>query len=243
MKEHENLYEKIQEILGGRQGNLKVLEHQIDMDLQVDYYECSMKLREELEDDWAMDNAKYLNEPGYSLQVKKDIIARLATIDKVESYRIIEAFLEIAEEDLYDWALLALNENRMLLESGILEENQVFISTGLGGKEEKLRYFVALLSRSSLDLTDAQRMVIKNEFDFILHKAEAEVEEMHFSEHLATILLLIPMHISMKELIKEAVDECNKYGDFLNADFIVTNVRTLSFMEIKDFLLNRKVGN
>ena len=30
MEEHENLYEKIQEILGGTPGNLKILEHQID---------------------------------------------------------------------------------------------------------------------------------------------------------------------------------------------------------------------
>ncbi len=88
------------------------------------------------------------HEPGYSLQVKKEILARLATIEKVECYRVIEAFLEIAEEDLHDWALLALNESRMLLESKILDENQVFISTGLGGKEEKLRYFVALMSRT-----------------------------------------------------------------------------------------------
>lgn len=240
MEEHENLYEKIREILGGGQGKLKVLEQQIDMDLQVDYYECSMKLREELEDKWAMDNAKYLSEPGYSVQVKKDIIARLASIDNVESYRFIEAFLEIAGEELYDWTLLALNENRMLLESRILDENQVFISTGLGGKQEKLRYFVALLTRSGLDLTDSQKMVIKNEFNYILKKVEAEVEDINFSDHLATILLLIPMQLSLKELIKEAIDECNKYGDFLNADFIVTNVKTLSFTEIKDFLESKK---
>ncbi len=52
--------------------------------------------------------------------------------------------------------------------------------------------------------------------------------------------LLIPMHISLKEVFKEAIDECNKYGDFLNDDFIVTNVKTLSFEEIKDFLENQK---
>ena len=58
MEEHENLYEKIQEILGGSPGNLKMLEHQIDMDLQVEYYECSIKLREELEDEWALRTCK-----------------------------------------------------------------------------------------------------------------------------------------------------------------------------------------
>ena len=65
----------------------------------------------------------------------------------MECYRAIESFLEIAEEILHDWAVLALNESRMLLESKFLDESQVFISTGLGGKEEKFRYFVVLMTR------------------------------------------------------------------------------------------------
>jgi len=242
MEEHENLYEKIQEILGGSPGNLKILEQQIDMDLQVEYYECSRKLRTEVEEQWAVDQAKYLNEPGYSTQVKKEILARLATIDKVECYRFIEATLEFADDTLRDWALLALNESRMLMESKLLEENQVFISTGLGGKEQKLRYFVVLVSRTDMELNPTQQKVISNEFDYILRKYDAELEEISFSEYMATLLLLLPMHYSLKVVFQEAIIECNKYGDFLKDDFIVTNVKTLSFKEIKEFLeRNREI--
>lgn len=239
MEEHENLYEKIQEILGGTRGNLKVLEQQIDMDLQVEYFDASVKMREEYSDEWAMEHAKYLYEPGYSAEVKREILARLASIEKVEAYRYIESYLDLVDDILRDWTILALNESRLLLESRLLDESQVFISTGLGGKEEKLRYFVVLLSRSSQDFDSSNKKVISNEFDYILKEKGAEVEEIQFSEHLATILLLIPMHLSLKEVIQEAVDECNKYGDFLNADFIVTNVKTLSFEEIKDLLKNK----
>ncbi|MFO7670515.1 MAG: hypothetical protein R6W31_12720 [Bacteroidales bacterium] len=240
MEEHENLYERIQEILGGAQGNFKVLEQQINMDLQVEYYECSMKLREEVEEDWAFENAKYLLEPGYSQQVKREILARLASIDRVECYRYIEAFLESAEENLHDWAVLALNENRLLLESRLLDESQVFISTGLGGKEDKLRYFLVLLSRCDQDLDDTQKMVINNEFHITLKKFSAELEEISFSEHIATILLLMPMSLSLRNVIQEAIQECNMYGHFLNEDFIITNVKTLSFKEIKNFLKSKK---
>ncbi len=66
----------------------------------------------------------------------------------MECYRAIESFIEEAEEALGFLGILALNESRMLLESKILDENQVFISTGLGGKDEKLRYFVVLMSRT-----------------------------------------------------------------------------------------------
>ncbi|MEN8203341.1 MAG: hypothetical protein ABFS28_12155 [Bacteroidota bacterium] len=240
MEEHENLYEKIQEILGANPGNLKILEQQIDMDLQVEYYESSRRLKEDRDETWAMEHMQYLGEPGYSTEVKKEILARLATTGKVESFRAIETFLKEGELSLQKWALLSLNECRMQLESKIMDENQVYISTGLGGRDEKLRYFVVLISRSRMDLTPTHQMVIKNEFEYILKKFDAELEEVNFSGYLATILLLMPMSFSLKAVFQEAINECNLYGDFLNDDFIVTNVKTLSFQEIQDFLERKK---
>jgi len=236
MEEHENLYEKIQEILGGDPGNLKILEQQIDMDLQVEYYDCSRRVKEDRDEKWAMEHIQYLSEPGYSMEVKKEILARLATTEKVESYRAIEAFLEEGEPSLKHWAFLSLNECRMQLESKIMDENQVYISTGLGGKDEKLRYFIVLMSRKKMELTPTHQMVIKNEFEYILKKFDAELEEVNYSGYLATILLLMPLNFSLKKVFHEAITECNQYGDFLNDDFIVTNVKTLSFEEIQDFL-------
>ena len=236
MEEFENLYEKIQEMLGKNPGSLKIMEEQIDMDLQVEYFECSKRLREEKEESWALDLSQYLNEPGYSPEVKKEILARLATIEKVECYRIIESFVKEGEESLHKWALLSLNESRLQLESNIMNENQVFISTGLGGRDQKLRYFVVLMTRTRSDLTPTHQMVIQNEFEYILRKFGAEVEEVNFSGYLSTITLLLPMNYSLRTVFNEAIQECNRYGDFLNDDFIVTNVKTLSFQEIKEFL-------
>jgi hypothetical protein len=243
MEEHENLYEKIQEILGANPGSLKILEQQIDMDLQMEYYECSRRVKEDRDADWAMAHIQYLNEPGYSLDVKKEILARLATTGKVESYRALESCLNKGEPSLRNWTLLAFNECRMQLESKIMDENQVYISTGLGGRDEKLRYFVVLLTRSKLELTPSQHMVIKNEFEYILKKFNAELEEVNFSGYLATILLLMPMNHSLKAVFQEAIRECNLYGDFLNEDFIVTNVKTLSFQEIEEFLERKMDGD
>jgi len=239
MEEHENLYEKIREILGGTPGNLKILEQKIDMDLQMEYYDCSMRVREERSEEWALEHMQYLSEPGYSEDVKKEILARMASIESVDCFRAIEAYMGSALEPLLSWAILALNESRMFLESKIMDENQVFISTGLGGKDEKLRYFVVLMSKTRVDLTSSQKMVIKNEFEFILDKFDAVMEEANFSGYLATILLLLPMNHSLKSVFKEAIDECNRYGNFLNDDFIVTNVRVLSFGEIEEFLERR----
>jgi len=236
METHENLYEKIRELLGGSPGSYSVLEHQIDMDLQMEYHECSRKLNAEVDEQWAMDQIQYLKEPGYSNEVKKNILARLATIERVECYRAIESYLEVADESLRDWTLLSLNESRMQIESKILGESQVFISTGLGGRENKLRYFLVLISRMHEKLTPTQRKVIRNEFEFILQKYDSEIEEIRFFGYLCSVLLLMPIHHSLNMVIQEAVSECNYYGNFLGDDFIVTNVKTLSFQEIRDFI-------
>lgn len=186
MEEHESLYEKIREILGINPGNLTVLEQKIDMDLQMEYYQCSMRVREQRSEDWALEQMDGLGAADYPVDLKKELLARLASIDRVECYRAIEAYTQHAPESLASWAFLALNESRMLLESKILDENQVFISTGLGGKDEKLRYFVVLMTQTKVDLTSTQKMVIKNEFDYILKKFDAEVEKVEFSAYLAT---------------------------------------------------------
>ncbi len=211
MEEHENLYEKIREILGGTPGTLKILEQKIDMDLQMEYYDCSIRVREEKSEEWALEHMQYLGEPGYSVDVKKEILARMASIESVECFRAIEAYMEQVLEPLLSWAILALNESRMLLESKIMDENQVFISTGLGGKDEKLRYFVVLMSRAKIELTSSQQMVIKNEFEFILKKFEAVIEESNFSGYLATILLLLPMNHSLKSVFKEAMQQLRRF--------------------------------
>jgi hypothetical protein len=236
MEEHENLFEKIQEILGKNPGKLKVLEQQIDMDLQVEYYECSRRLKNEVDEAWAMDQIKYLSEPEYSLEVRKNILARLASIERVECYRTIESYVETADESIKDWAFLALNESRMHLETQLLEENQIFISTGLGGREQKLRYFVVVMTRDKSGMTVSQKKVIQNEFEFILRRFDAELEEVSYSGYLASMLLLLPMNYSLKSIFQDAISECNQFGDFLSEDFIVTNVKKLSFTEIEQYI-------
>jgi hypothetical protein len=71
----------------------------------------------------------------------------------------------------------------MLLQSKFLDENQVFISTGLGGKGSKLRYFVVLVN--SFDKYDKlQQKLIKTELDFFLKKHDAELEQVRFCRKL-----------------------------------------------------------
>ena len=129
----------------------------------------------------------------------------------------------------------------MLLESKILNENKVFISTGLGGKGDKLRYFVVLIGRNISEFSEIHKKIIQNEFEMTLRKYNAEIEEIEYSQAFATLLTIVPLNVTIKQVFKEAIDESNLYGNFLIPNFIITNVKTLSFDEIRDFLEKQRL--
>lgn len=240
MRESENLYDKLKELMGNTPGKLSIMEDIVDVDLQVEYFEFSKKVSQEYDASWALDQAELLTDPDYPDAEKKRLLARLATIEEVKAFRYIESFAEEAPPSLKDWSLMALQESRMHLESHLLEENQVFISTGLGGKEDKLRYFVVLIARNREEFSEFQIEIIEKEFAYALKPFDVEVEEFNASGYLATFLLLLPIQHSVKEVFTRGIEECNQYGDFLRDNCIVTNVKKLSFGEIMDFIERKK---
>ncbi len=243
MEDHENIYDKIKELFGTIPGQFSVLEEQIDIDLQMKYFEFSREMKVDLQPDTVMNESPNLFRDDIGTDRKKELLAKLASVERVEAFRTIEKFLSDPPEELKEWGILAFQESRMLLESKLLDENQVFISTGLGGKGNKLRYFVVLIGSMQEHFTDSQKMIIRNEFELVLKKYDAEVEQYNFSGSLATVKAVVPMHITIKNVFEEAIAECNGYGDFLIPNFIITNVKELSFREIRDFLEKQRLEN
>lgn len=238
MEDQDNIFDKIQEILGSFSGNFSILEHQVDVRVQIDYFDFSRNLRRDFDPDLLLKQEENLYNPEIGIESKKELLVSLASIDKPEAYRIIERFVQKASSNLKDWAILSLQESRLLLESKLLEENQVFISTGLGGLRGKLRYFIALFSESSSEFSEIQRNLIKSEFDFIFPRYEAEVESVDFFTNYATVVALIPLNVPVQDPIKSAIGECNNLGNFIKQGFLVTNVKILNEMEIESLLNN-----
>ena len=242
MKESENLYDKIEEMFGKNPGNLNILEQQIDVGLQMEYFEFSRRMASEYDAEWAEQQKEFLFDEDYPIGMKRMLLARLASIDRVACFRAIESYAYNPDEELRDWAILSLNESRMHLEGEFMDENQIFISTGLGGKKDKLRYFLVLISRNKQNLDKTQQKIIENEFAYLLKKYGTQLEKVDFSEYLASLMLLMPIQYPIKQVIEETISECNLYGNFLRDNFIVTNVKTLSFNEIKEFI-EKKEGS
>lgn len=240
MMDGENIYNKIKEIFGHMSNNLNILEEQIDIDLQMEYFEFSKNLNAHKNSEEILEGKDKLFESSVSVENKKKILVELASVEEIEAFRTIEKYLKNPDKELKDWAILSLQESKMFIESKLLDENQIFISTGLGGKGSKLRYFVVLISQKKTNFTVLQKKVIQSEFDYTLKKYDGEIEEVKYAKTFSTIKAVIPLNVSIKEVFKEALDECNQYGNFLEDNFIVTNMKELSFEEIEDFLEKEK---
>ena len=236
-----NILDQISELLKQNPQNLTIVEEQIDIDIQMEYFKISHNLKDNKNSiDIAM--KEKLHDSETSLDEIKLTFASLATLENVEAYRAIEQYYnQQTDEYMQAWSALALKESKMIIESSLLDEKQILISTGLGGKNSKLRYFVVLISKNSEEFNPTQQKVIKNEFEFILNEHRSEVEKIDFDHHFSKIITLIPLDVAIKETISAAIDECNQYGDFVLPNFIITNVKKLSTEEIVDFLNNNDI--
>jgi hypothetical protein len=160
----------------------------------------------------------------------------LAHLGTPESCRAIEKYLKISEGDLRGWALLSLKECRAFLESVLLQEEGGFISTGLGGKDNRLRYYFIVSSKDGLPFSETHRDTLKKGFETISHKYKPEIEEINFEPTYAMIGILIPMDVAAGEVIEEAISECNNMSEFLFPDYYVTNVKKPTPEEISKYL-------
>jgi hypothetical protein len=239
--EEKHFYQNIQKVLESLPDNFSILEEQIDIDIQVKYFEVANRVRSKQKAKECYKNREELFTAEVSEERKREILLSIAAIDDVKAFRTIEKFVAIARGEIKQWAILAFQESRMLIQSSLLDEQQVFISTGLGGKGQKLRYYVVFVNKNRNEiLSGTQQKLLKNELIFELNQNEGEFETMDFSEGFSTVLVMLPLQSDIKKVFRNVIDECNQYGDFLDDDMIVTNVKIMSRNEIVEMLKHNR---
>ncbi|NSW46307.1 MAG: hypothetical protein HPY79_10890 [Bacteroidales bacterium] len=231
------LQKMIQEVLGIKPDKVNIIPHTIPLETQLAYFETSKKVKENINYDVVLNNASWLFNPDVSIEDKKWLLAQLASISKPEAYRIIENFVNTAEAgELSDWAKIALIESRMVLESYLLDENQVIVSSGLGGDDSRLRYFVVFKKNDNELFTEAQIKLVEIESQAILENNDGLLEEFNAQSYYISLLILLPINADLKSILIKIVNTCNEYGSFLYNKYLITNVKKLSHNEILHFL-------
>ncbi len=233
---NDNILQRIREIIGDNAENFSILEHQVDVSIQMEYFEFSRNQVVDLSFDDLIPKLDLFQSPDVDIETKKKMLVQLASFDKPEAYRALEKLAVNPPSDIKDWVSMALHESRMLLESRLMEEQQVFISTGLGGKGLKLRYFVVVFSSSNLEFTQTQKNLISSEFEFFLRRLNCELETIDFNKNYAALIALVPLSVPVRQPFQLAIDECNTLGQFLQKEFIITNVKILTDTDIEDVL-------
>ncbi len=237
--ENKKSYNEINDFLQNLPKNFSILQEEIDIEIQMKYFERIKHLKKtvKIELDELPIKIAELNISETSEEEKKDILIQLASVDDVKAYRAIENFnRDTSDTTLKSWSTLALQESRMMMESSLLDESQVFISTGMGGKGNKLRYFIVGFLNEDIEFTDAQKNLLLKEFEYSLHQHNSEIEETEFNGKFALITALIPIKEPIKDILKNAIDECVGLGMNLSEHFLVTNVKKMGIEEIQQFL-------
>ena len=246
MKEEGDVFKRFRDSFSKMDGHFHILEQRVPVELQMEYFKYSEQVRKDrtkpdLND---MDFTAFresLSNPESTTDYKKYILSMLATSREVKAYRMLEDYVQHPDEDVSNWAYMALMESRISLESELSDEKQIYISTGLGGKGEKLRFYVLMLSRDRAPFQEYQRKVIEREFAYFLPKADCEIERLTIGEQYVELVFLIPVRADIKLTLDKVINECNQYGDFLSDIFTITNVKELTQQEVTDII--NKNGN
>ncbi|NLA63319.1 MAG: hypothetical protein GX857_08890 [Bacteroidales bacterium] len=177
--------------------------------------------------------------PDVSIERKKECLTLLSSIPDVKAYRAIETYQSSPlEPELKNWSSIALLGSRIGLDSELSGKRQIYISSGLGGHDKKLRFFTLFITSSLENLTELQKQIVEREFRFQLEAADVDIEKFEIENNYFTILFLFPFKTDVRAVLQSSIDECNQYGNFLDEKFLFTNVKVFNDEEIQTLLDN-----
>jgi hypothetical protein len=230
MKNDKNAFRELQQSLEKIKGHLHVLETNVPVEKQMEYFRFSEGVRNADSNIDIENEIEILNSPLSSSQEIKYALSFLAVSGDVKAYRAIESYHKNHRDD---WSSMSLMQAKITLESEFSDEKQIFISTGLGGKGEQLRFFAFFKSNHLKNFSPYQRDLINKEIPYYIQKQGGALENIEIADNYFTLVFLIDIQANIKIVLEQAIIECNQYGDFIDKGFIITNVKIFSEEDIQ----------
>jgi len=234
MENDKNIFNEFQQALQGINGNLRVLKVPVSVEKQAEYFKYSEKVRKNSQNETVERQMDVLNSDEASIEEMKYAMTFLAISGDVKAYRVLENYSKDPKSELLsDWTKMSLLQAQITLDSELLDEKQVFISTGLGGEGSKLRFYAFFKSEGLLPFSEYQRNLIEKEIPLCIHRYQGEVEDIQIEENYFSLMFLIELKVDIKTMLMKAVSECNEYGNFIQTSFSVTNVKKFKQEDIE----------
>lgn len=230
-------HKDIREFLNQIPDTFNILEVKIDMETQKEYLDYSHSFGHgELTENETINLGNMLFESKIGRDDKKKVLTLLAHLGTITAFRQIEKYFKNPGNVLKQWTALALQECKMFLESTLTDQSVGFISSGLGGFDDKLRFFFLVLSASDRSFTTTQKKVIKDEFNLIAKELNCVVESVDLADAYAGLTALVPLDIAVGNFIEAGIKKCNEYGEFVFEYYYVTNQQIPNKSEIPDII-------
>jgi len=216
--------------------NVQITEAIIDPQTQIDYLEFSSKIFKDFDKEKIIATADNIFLPETSIEEKKKLIILMSRLDDVNIFRKLEKYSQNPDEELRQWAEIAFQESKVVLKGSLLNESQVLIATGLGGKGNKMRLFIVMQANKDFSFSDNIKNAIEKEINFTFKKSNIELEKVEFGNFFVTLVALFPLSVTLEVVMTEVITEIKNLGiDFQNK-YAVSNVKIHTVNETVDLL-------
>jgi hypothetical protein len=229
-------FEDFQKVVRESGGEIQIMEREVGLDTQMAYMRMSKEVKADLHPDTLMAGKFELWDENSSRLSKRRRLAALASLGSPDAIRTLQSYMETPDNGLEDWTYLALQECKLTFQASMLDHPPMFISTGLGGSGQRLRFFGAFFANDGKPFEDTRKRVISGEVEYMFGKFGGKLEFIAFSGQFVTFWGLVPIDVALNEKVKGAIEESNFLGAGLRKDFVLTNVKKLSFHELGDIL-------
>ena len=233
--------EDIQKFLEAMPDRFDIMNEGIDTQTQKEYIDYSHSFdRGELSEVETINLSNILFDTKTEIEAKKKALTLLAYQGSIIAFRQIEKYYMHLDKDIKQWTALALQECKMFLESNLTDQAIGFISSGLGGLEDKLRYYFLVLPSSDRPFTPTQKNIIKEEFNLAPKDLNCIVEVIDQSDRFVGLTVLVPMDVAVGTLIETGINKCNELGGFVFEHYYVTNQNIPDKLEVDDIIMTVK---
>ena len=230
-------HEDIRKLLNSIPDKFDIMEEGIDVQIQNEYIDYSHSFeRGELTETETNNLSRILFDIETTIEAKKKVLTLLAHLGTITAFRQIEKYYRNPDKDLKQWTALALQECKMFLESSLTDQSTGFISSGLGGLNDKLRYYFLILPLSDRQFTATQKIIINDELNIVAGDLNCIVESVDLSDTFVGLIALVPMDVAVGTFIEEGIKKCNELGVFVFEHYYATNQNIPDKAEITEII-------
>jgi len=208
------------------------------IETHIDYIQSthSHEFREYSEEETA-EMGKVLLSADVSDDDRKRCLGVLAHLGTVQAHQILKDYQAIAEGDeMKTWAELARQECRMFLEMELSGEPQLMISSGLGGDENRFRYYYMVLPMPGNQFQPGVEIAVRIAFEEVAAGLECEIEDVVFNTEYIGIKALVPLDVAPADLVVPAIEQCNQHGELVLEYYYCTNMQIPGEEEAKEII-------